>query len=138
MTLLTYAFWLLTGTGGPDSAAPTTTGETPAMLAVAPGGTVELAALPAEHQKMYRAAAADPEAFQAVACYCGCEEFLDHRHLLDCFERPDGGWERHATGCAVCLVEARDVVEMRADGTPIAEIIRQIDDRYSAITAATK
>ncbi|MEX2532912.1 MAG: PCYCGC motif-containing (lipo)protein, partial [Nitriliruptoraceae bacterium] len=130
MILLAYAVWLLTGTGGPDSAAPNTTGETPAMLAVAPGGTVELAALPAEHQMMYRAAAADPEAFQAVACYCGCEEFLDHRHLLDCFERPDGGWERHATGCAVCLVEARDVVEMRADGTPIAEIIQQIDDRY--------
>lgn len=138
MISLAYAAWLLTSVGGPSSAGLDATGKTPAMLAVAPGGTVELAALPAEHQRMYRAAAADPEAFEAVACYCGCEEFLDHRHLLDCFERPDGGWERHATGCAVCLVEARDVVEMRADGTPIAEIIQQIDDRYGAITAATK
>lgn len=133
---LVTAVWLIASAEKPGSVDLDAADETPAMLAVAPGGTVELASLPAEHQAMYRAAAADPEAFEAVACYCGCEEFLDHRHLLDCFERPAGGWERHATGCAVCLAEARDVVEMRADGTPIAEITRRIDDRYGVITAS--
>ena len=79
-------------------------------------------------------AAADPEAFTQVRCYCGCEAMLDHRHLLDCFERPDGGWERHAVGCAVCQLEARDVLAARAAGTPMPEIIAAIDDTYAGIT----
>jgi hypothetical protein len=136
LVALVAAGWLLAtgmdatpGTDGPD--------EPPAMLAVAPGGTVELESLPAHHQEVYRAAGADQDAFEAVACYCGCEAFLDHRHLLDCFVRPDGRWERHATGCAVCLAEARDVIDMRSTGTRIEEITRRIDDRYGAITAPT-
>lgn len=137
MIALATAIWLLTSMEGPGVVDLDATDETPAMLSVAPGGTVELASLPAEHQTMYRAAATDPEAFAAVACYCGCEEFLDHRHLLDCFERPDGDWERHATGCALCLAEARDVVEMRAGGTSIPEVVRRIGDRYGTTTAST-
>jgi hypothetical protein len=131
--LLAAAGWLL-ATAGTGQTQPGATDDAPPMLAVAPGGRVELAALPAEHQELYRAAAADPDVFEAVACYCGCEAFLDHRHLLDCFVREDGGWERHATGCAVCLAEAREVIELRSAGTPIDEIARRIDDRYGAIT----
>jgi hypothetical protein len=112
--------------------------ETPStMLAVAPGGMIDLAALPAEHRVLYRAAAADHEAFENVACYCGCESFLEHRHLLDCFERPAGGWERHATGCAVCLAEARDVIDMRRDGIPLSEITRTIDIRFGGFSDTT-
>lgn len=124
---------LQVSTAGSDTAPP----QTPAapMFQVAPGGAVELASLPADHQDLYRAAANDPEAFEAVACYCGCEAFLDHRHLGDCFVRPDGGWERHATGCAICLAQARDVAEMRTDQVPLDQIVRDIDDRYGATTA---
>ena len=114
--------------GGERGAAPSQ------MLQVAPGGEVELASLPHEHQRLYRAAADDPEAFAQVVCYCGCEAFLEHRHLLDCFVRPQGGWERHATGCAVCLSEARDVAGWRAEGVPLDEITDRIDERYGAIT----
>lgn len=132
---LAGAGWLVaTDSGSTDTSASQ---ETPAMMAVAPGGTVELASLPAVHQELYLAAAADPDGFESVHCYCGCEAFLDHRHLLDCFVRPDGSWERHATGCAVCLAEARDVIDLRSDGTPIGEIVQHIDDRYGAITAPT-
>jgi hypothetical protein len=134
---LVAAGWLLATNLGTGSTGADATEEAPAMLAVAPGGTIELASLPAVQQELYQAAAADPAGFEAVACYCGCEAFLDHRHLLDCFVRPDGGWERHATGCGVCLAEARDVIDLRADGTPIGEIARHIDDRYGAITAPT-
>lgn len=134
---LAGASWLLATGLGSGSTGRSATQETPAMLAVAPGGTVELASLPASQQELYRAAAADPDGFEAVRCYCGCEAFLDHRHLLDCFVRPDGGWERHATGCAVCLAEARDVIDLRSGGTPISEIVQHIDDRYGAITAPT-
>ena len=117
--------------------APSAAAEPGSMMAVAPGGTVDLAVLSDDHQALYRAAAADPEAFRAVACYCGCEAFLGHRHLLDCFVRPAGGWERHATGCAVCLTEARDVIELRDDGTPLDEIARTIDRRFGGITDPT-
>lgn len=126
---LAAAVWIVATSGGGDVA------ERPAMLDVSPGGVVALDALPVEQQELYRAAADDPEAFSAVACYCGCEAFLDHRHLLDCFVRPGGGWERHATGCGVCLAEARDVRDMRADGLPLDEIARRIDAGYGAITA---
>lgn len=105
------------------------------MLQVAPGGEVELAALPADHRQLYEAAAADEDAFTAVRCYCGCESFLDHASLLDCFVRPQGGWERHATGCAVCLAEAREVVADREAGLPIDDIVDRIDRRYGGITA---
>lgn len=134
---LAAAGWLLATNPGTGLTGTDATEEAPAMLAVAPGGTVDLASLPAVQQELYLAAAADPEAFEAVTCYCGCEAFLDHRHLLDCFVRPDGGWERHATGCGVCLAEARDVIDLRADGTPTSEIARHIDDRYGAITTPT-
>jgi hypothetical protein len=134
---LAAAGWLLATSNDSPPAGAATADERPGMLAVAPGGSVDLASLPTDHQKLYRAAADDPKGFEAVACYCGCEAFLDHRHLLDCFVRADGGWERHATGCAVCLAEARDVIGLRATGTPIDEIARRIDDRYGVITVPT-
>lgn len=122
---------------GPMNAGDATDDDSPQMLQVSPGGAVDLATLPSEHQVLYEAAAADREAFTQVRCYCGCEDFLAHRYLLDCFERPEGGWERHATGCAVCLAEAEEVIEQRAAGTPLDEIIRRIDNRYGQITATT-
>jgi hypothetical protein len=134
---LAAAGWLLTTGFGAVATGPDAAGEAPAMLAVAPGGTVDLASLPIVQRELYLAAAADNAGFEAVSCYCGCEAFLDHRHLLDCFVRPDGGWERHATGCAVCLAEARDVIDLRSHRTPISEIVRHINDRYGAITAPT-
>ena len=134
VTALAVAVWLV---GAPPTQDEASDHEAPQMLQVAPGGEVELASLPAEHQVLYEAAVADREAFTQVRCYCGCEDFLAHRHLLDCFERPEGGWERHATGCAVCLAEAEEVVEQRAAGTPLGEIVRRIDNRYGQVTATT-
>lgn len=127
---LAVAAWLLATM---PAAPPDPAADSP-MMQVAPGGEVTLASLPADHQALYTAAHDDPAAFSEVACWCGCEAFLDHRHLLDCFVRPDGTWERHATGCAVCLAEARDVIELRDEDVPVAEIIRRIDRRYGGIT----
>lgn len=134
LTAFAVAVWLVAGPLAPSDSGDH---DAPQMLQVSPGGEVELASLPAEHQVLYEAAVADQRAFTQVRCYCGCEDFLAHRHLLDCFERPEGGWERHATGCAVCLAEAEEVVEQRAAGTPMDEIIRRIDNRYGGIAATT-
>jgi hypothetical protein len=119
----------------PRSADPAAEGEPASaeMLAVSPGGEVQLTELTDNLASLYRAADADREAFASVTCYCGCVEFLDHRQLLDCFVRPGGGWERHAVGCAVCQDEARDVIDLRAQDVPLADISRRIDDRYGAM-----
>ena len=107
------------------------------MVAVSPGGHVELHELEPELRQLYQDVAADPVPFEHVRCYCGCEAMLDHRHLRDCFERPDGGWERHAVGCAVCQLEARDVLAGRAAGQSIDEITAEIDKTYAGITEET-
>lgn len=111
--------------------------DTEQMVSVSPGGVVSLDELDPDLRQLYQDAAADPDAFTQVRCYCGCEAMLDHRHLLDCFERPDGGWERHAVGCGVCQAEARDVLAARAAGTPMPEIIAAINDTYAGITEET-
>jgi hypothetical protein len=108
-----------------------------AMLAVAPGGTIELSELPDDHVVLYEAARADAETFTQVPCYCGCEDFLGHRHLLDCFVTPEGDWERHATGCGVCLGEAQDILADQAEGRPLAEILERIDAKYGSIVVPT-
>jgi hypothetical protein len=126
------AGWLLVA---PSAERDASSHDQPEMLQVAPSGEVSLASLATEQQVLYEAAAADSDAFAAVRCYCGCESFLAHRSLRDCFERPQGGWERHATGCAVCLAEAAEVVEQRAAGVPLEAIVRRIDATYGAITA---
>lgn len=115
--------------------SPTTTSSAgEQMLAVSPGGVVALDELRPELRELYLAVADDPTAFEAVRCYCGCEAMLEHRHLLDCFVRPDGGWERHAMGCAVCVAEARDVLDGLDAGDTTAEIRAAIDGRFGAIT----
>lgn len=130
LTAAAAAIWVVGGT----RPAPEEERAASPMIEVAPGGEVALANLPADHQVLYQAAAADPEAFSEVRCYCGCESFLGHADLLECFVRADGGWEAHATGCAVCLGEAEEVAELREEGVPIDEIVRRIDDRYGDIT----
>jgi hypothetical protein len=103
------------------------------MLEVAPGGVIDLEDLPPTTQALYLAAQDDATAFEVVRCYCGCEAFLSHRTLRDCFVRPDGQWERHGSACGVCIAEAIDVSTMRADGVPLDDIIQHIDDRFSAV-----
>lgn len=86
----------------------------------------------------YRTAEHAPEMFAAVPCYCGCEEFLGHRHLLDCFVRPDGaGWEAHAAGCGVCLGEADTVAAVLADGGTAMDARRTVVQRFGGTPPTT-
>lgn len=96
-----------------------------AMVEVAPGGVIDPADVPESVAVLYRAAHAHSDIYENVPCFCGCEAMLGHRHLLDCFARPDGGWEAHALGCGVCLGEAQQVEELLADGVDDPERIRE-------------
>lgn len=102
-----------------------------AMVEVAPGGVIDPADVPESVAVLYRAAHEHAEIYEAVPCFCGCEAMLGHRHLLDCFARPDGGWEAHALGCGVCLGEARQVEELRVAGiTDLGEIRAAVVARW--------
>lgn len=102
-----------------------------AMVEVAPGGVIDPADVPESVAVLYRAAHAHSDIFEAVPCFCGCEAMLGHRHLLDCFARPDGGWEAHALGCGVCLGEAQQVEDLLAEGiTDPGEIRAAVVSRW--------
>ena len=79
--------------------------------------TLDLATVEPAVAEHYHAAEAHRSLYADIPCYCGCEEFLGHRHLADCFLRPGAGYEPHAAGCGVCLAESSLVRDLLADGT---------------------
>jgi hypothetical protein len=40
-------------------------------------------------------------------------------------------WDPHAAGCQVCIDITRDVIELRARGTPLDEIRAYVDAAYT-------
>lgn len=113
----------LWGGGGVDGSRPPVA--VAAMVEVAPGGLVDPGDVPEAVAVLYRAAHEHADIYAGVPCFCGCEEMLGHRHLLDCFARPEGGWEAHALGCGVCLGEAQQVEDLLAAGIEDAGTIRE-------------
>ncbi len=103
------------------------------MLAVAPGGVLAADEVPAGLRPHYQAAQDHRATFETVPCFCGCQEMLGHRHLGDCFVRPDGaGLEAHALGCGVCLGEAAQVMDLLAAGVSDPDVIRSaVIDEWS-------
>jgi hypothetical protein len=102
----------------------------PAMR-VAPGGAIALDDVPRHVAMHYRFAAEHPRPYREVPCFCGCDATLEHRFLLDCFVRPDGAWEAHAAGCAVCIQESEIVRLMLAEGATVDQIRTEIVGRYT-------
>lgn len=98
--------------------------------------TVSLAALPTETAAMYRYAADHAEQFTQIPCYCGCDRSLGHRNLEDCFVTANGSWDAHASGCAVCTLEASSAQELIDTGTATGVVRQTIIDRYGPPPAA--
>lgn len=98
--------------------------------------TVSLATLPTETADLYRYAAGHAVQFAEIPCYCGCDRSLGHRNLEDCFVTAEGGWDAHASGCAVCTLEASSAQELIDAGTDVAVVRRTIVDRYGPPPAA--
>src|SRR3990170_4566371 len=92
--------------GGPAPRAPQTG---------SPVG-VQLTGLSAQTVAHYEFARANPEVYQQIPCFCGCQEMLGHRDLEQCFVTPDGAWESHASGCQVCIEESQMLMKMMGRG----------------------
>lgn len=74
----------------------------------------------------YGAAKACPEVMAKLFCYCGCDITDNHSSLLDCFT------SIHGVDCHICQEEAVMAMKLNRDGTPIEQIQKQIDERYSS------
>jgi hypothetical protein len=99
-----------------------------AMAAVAP---LELSSVSQDVAAHYRYAEAHQADFSAIPCFCGCQEFLDHGNLYDCFVRADGaGYDSHAAGCGVCIGEASVASRLLDVGTPAAEVAERIVGQF--------
>lgn len=96
------------------------------------GTTVSLGTLDPKLAQVYRAAQSHGSHFKEIPCFCGCQQGrLEHRHLLDCFVlRDGGGWESHATGCAICQGEARMALRLLGVGVPVDEVRAQILEEF--------
>ncbi len=58
-----------------------------------------------------------------LACYCGCagmehsNVLLSHKNLKECYIKPDGSYEPHASECKLCndiTLQARDLLMKRS------------------------
>lgn len=83
----------------------------------------------------YAYAVQNYDVLRYIPCTCGCSE-MGHLDNWNCYVRSidaDGGvtWDPHAAGCEVCILITRDVIAMRARGTPLSEIRAYIDANYT-------
>ncbi|MBI3731938.1 MAG: hypothetical protein HY259_00540 [Chloroflexi bacterium] len=85
----------------------------------------------------YRFAARMPALLAVLPCYCNCGPTLGHRSLRDCFFKSDGSFTDHASGCAVCQMEAADAAKGQEQGKSPAQIRRMIETKYDAYGPAT-
>lgn len=99
--------------------------------------SAEFASLPGWTVDMYHYAADHPGEFASLPCYCGCDRTLGHRHLLDCFVTPTGGWDRHASGCGVCTTEALDAQATFASGADTATVRARLVATYGPPTTGS-
>ncbi len=81
----------------------------------------------------YRTAVANKDMLSMMPCYCGCAETAEPRHksLEQCFLTPEGGFEKHASGCDLCGKEALDAAKWRDEGHSTKEIRQLLDKKYS-------
>jgi hypothetical protein len=92
---------------------------------------LELASVSDDVADHYRYAETHRADFSSIPCFCGCEEFLAHENLYDCFIRTDGaGYDSHAAGCGVCVGEAALAADLLDGSTPPAEVAARIVEQF--------
>jgi len=99
----------------------------------APGAAppLELASVTDDIARLYRYAEGHRTDFSAIPCFCGCEDFLGHENLYDCFIRSDGaGYDSHAAGCGVCIGEAAVASRLLDADTPATEVADRIVEQF--------
>jgi hypothetical protein len=92
---------------------------------------LELASVSEDIAGHYRYAEAHQADLSVIPCFCGCEEFLAHENLYDCFLRTDGaGYDSHAAGCGVCIGEAVVASQLLDAGTSAIDVADRIVEQF--------
>lgn len=98
----------------------------------------QLASVAAPIADHYHAAVEHEHTYRQIPCYCGCDAFLEHRHLYDCFVRADGqGWDSHAAGCGICIAESVMARRLLGEGEPAASVRDAVVAQFGSAPPAT-
>jgi hypothetical protein len=76
-------------------------------------------------REAYAAARTHAEVFDGVYCACLCDETMNHRSLLSCFETCQ------PIGCAACREEAELVARLARDGKTLDDIRLAVDEEFA-------
>lgn len=85
----------------------------------------------------------NPDIVKYIACYCGCGNMQDsdvlmtHKSLKDCYIKPDGSYEPHASECKVCNDITIQVRDMLMNKYSLKEIRKIVDAGYLGRGVAT-
>lgn len=124
--VVALVFGLVIGIAGGDADETDETDATNAGVGLA-AVPLDLASASPDIAAHFTYAKDHQDAYSQIPCYCGCEKFLGHRNLYDCFVRSDGeGWDAHASGCGVCIGEsatARLLLDEGQDPTAVRDAV---------------
>lgn len=81
--------------------------------------------------KGYQAAVKVGDGMKVIPCYCGCV-YEGHQDLRDCFFKPDGSYNGHASNCHLCVEEAASVGDWYDQGLTWKEIRARIEQQYGS------
>jgi hypothetical protein len=86
----------------------------------------------------YQSAVANQDLFMKMPCYCGCGMHTTaHHNLKECFIKPDGTYESHASACQTCVNIATDVMTLKGQGLSAKDIRQNVDAKYSKYGPST-
>lgn len=91
---------------------------------------------PADVIADYTFVAAHGQEARQVPCYCGCVS-LNHGSLRDCFLKPEGSYDEHASACVICRDEANDLKRFLDGGQDARAARVYIDEQYGGFGRPT-
>ncbi len=133
------------GSGGPEVAAPNTTGDDTGQTGSNQNGSVlpDFVMTASEDVRMaYRYAMDRPDVMIWMPCYCGCGDHAGHKSAKNCFIKEgstagDVQFDDHGANCAMCVSIALDTKAMLEQGRSLREIRDYIDEEYGSIGPGT-
>ena len=135
VAVIAGAVALLATTGGATEGGPSST-ESAAQQA--DGQLPSFAYTSSETLAGYQAAVANQDLFMKMPCYCGCGMHATaHHNLKECFIKPDGTYESHASACQTCVNIAADVMTLKGQALSAKDIRQNIDAKYSKYGPST-
>jgi hypothetical protein len=76
-------------------------------------------------REAYEVAQKNPALLAQLHCYCGCDQEVGHRNLLDCYR------DEHGAHCPICTGEAVEAAKLADEGLPVEQIRRVLRDHYA-------